>query len=43
MAILISSGNNEESAVELSKRILNHVNGNLIELSKLTATDLMKF
>lgn len=43
IAILISSGNNEESAVELAKRILKQVNGNLIELSKLNVNDLMKF
>ena len=42
IAILISSGNKEESAVELSKRILVSVNGNLIELSKLSINDLVK-
>lgn len=43
IAILISSGNNEESAVELSKRILNSVNNNLAELSKLGVKELCKF
>jgi len=43
LAILISSGNKEESAVDLSKRILQHVNGNLIELSKLSVKDLKQF
>jgi len=41
-AILIGSGNIEESAVELSKRILKSVNDNLIELSKLSINDLVK-
>lgn len=43
IAILIASGNTEETAVELSKRILNSVNNNLNELSKLTINDLTKF
>ena len=34
MAILISSGNLDETAVELSKRILNSVDNNLSELSR---------
>jgi DNA repair protein RadC len=42
IAILISSGNTEESAVELSKRILKTANDNLIELSKLSISDLVK-
>lgn len=42
IAILIGSGNSEESAVELSKRILNACNDNLIELSKLSISDLIK-
>jgi DNA repair protein RadC len=41
-AMLIGSGNTEESAVELSKRILKSVNDNLIELSKLSINDLVK-
>lgn len=43
IAILIASGNKEESAVDLSKRILKSVENNLIELSKLTVNDLQKF
>lgn len=43
VAILIGSGNNELSAVELSKQILESVNNNLAELSKLTIHDLIKF
>jgi DNA repair protein RadC len=43
IAILISSGNDEESAVDLSKRILDASHNNLIELSKLTVNDLKKF
>ncbi|MAZ93513.1 MAG: hypothetical protein CMF58_03770 [Lentimicrobiaceae bacterium] len=43
IAILISTGNNSESAVELSKRILNSVDNNLAELSKLSIDDLCKF
>lgn len=43
IAILIGSGNNTESAVELSKRILNSVNNNLAELSTLTVDNLCEF
>lgn len=43
IAILIASGNKEESAVDLSKRILANVNNNLIELSKLSVTNLKQF
>ena len=43
IAILINSGNKEESAVALSKRILASVALNLTELGKLSAKDLMKF
>lgn len=43
IAILIGSGNTDESAVELSKRILNSVNNNLAELSQLSINDLTKF
>jgi len=42
LAILISSGNKEESAVDLAKRILNFVNHNLIELSGLGVNDYIK-
>ncbi|MBC8319222.1 MAG: DNA repair protein RadC [Bacteroidetes bacterium] len=43
IAILIGSGNNDESAVELSKRILSLVDNNLAELSKLSVNELCKF
>jgi len=43
VAILIGSGNREESAVELSKKILNKINNNLNELGKLSIEDLIKF
>ena len=43
IAILIGSGNREESAVELSKRILNDVDNNLAELSKLSINNLCKY
>ncbi len=43
LAILISSGNLEESAVELSRRILASVNNNLNELGKKSINDLRKF
>jgi DNA repair protein RadC len=43
IAILIGSGNKNETAVELAQKILNHSNNNLNELSKLSVNDLMKF
>lgn len=44
MAILIGSGNQEESAVELSRRILKESAGNnLNQLAKLSVSDLIKF
>ncbi len=43
IAILIASGNAEESAVALAQRILNSVDDNLAELSRLSVKDLMKF
>ncbi|GAB5565728.1 MAG: DNA repair protein RadC [Winogradskyella sp.] len=43
VAILIGSGNREESAVDLSKRILAHVDNNLNTLGKLTIKQLMQF
>ena len=43
IAILIASGNNEESAVDLSKRILQSLNNDLAALSKLNVKDLTKF
>ncbi|WP_350293620.1 DNA repair protein RadC [uncultured Croceitalea sp.] len=43
IAILIGSGNRDESAVALSKRILASTNNNLNELGKLTIKQLMQF
>ncbi len=43
IAILIGSGNREESAVELSKRILSTIDNSLNQLGKLSVTDLTKF
>ncbi|WP_428742987.1 RadC family protein [Tenacibaculum sp.] len=43
IAILIGSGNREESAVDLSKRILLSVNNDLNALAKLSVEELMKF
>ena len=41
IAILIGSGNSNESAVDLSRRILKDVGNNLIQLSQLNINDLM--
>ena len=43
IAILIGSGNAEETAVELSKRILSKVENNLSELAKMSLQDLVEF
>lgn len=43
IAILIGSGSRNETAVELSKRILSSVQNDLNKLGKLTLTDLIKF
>ena len=43
IAILIGSGTKKESAVELSKRILNSVNNNINQLAALTFEQLTKF
>lgn len=43
IAILIGSGNKNESAVELSKKILASVKNNLNELGKLSIAQLMVF
>jgi len=43
IAILIGSGSRNESAVELSKRILISINSNLNELAKLSVDNLIKF
>ena len=41
LAILISSWNNEESAIQLSQRILNSVDNNLYGLGRLSLKDLV--
>ncbi|MBL7913851.1 MAG: DNA repair protein RadC [Bacteroidia bacterium] len=43
LAILIRSGTKKETAVELSRRILNSVSNDLMQLSRLSIGDLMKF
>ncbi|MEI6767037.1 MAG: DNA repair protein RadC [Bacteroidota bacterium] len=43
LALLLRSGSRNESAVELGRRILNRVNGNLIGLSKLSLAELITF
>lgn len=43
IAILIGSGNREETAVDLSKRILQSTNNNLNDLGKLSLEQLKKF
>ena len=43
LAILIGSGNRSETAVQLSQRILNSINDNLSELSKMGVDELSQF
>lgn len=43
IAILLSSGNREESAVDLAKRILSDCKNNLIELSRKEISELMQY
>lgn len=43
LAILIGSGNREETAVELCRRILSDNHHNLNELARLSISDLQKF
>ncbi len=43
IAILIGSGNRNETAVDLAKRILNSVDDNLQGLARLSLTDLQGF
>jgi len=43
IAILIGSGNKDENAVDLSKRILNENQNNLNEIAKLTLNELEKY
>jgi len=42
LAILIASGNRNESAVELSRRIMRECNDNINELARLSINDLCK-
>lgn len=42
LAILINSGNENENAVDLAKRILKDVHDNLLELSQLEINDLIR-
>jgi DNA repair protein RadC len=43
IAILLSSGNRDESAVDLAKRLLSDCHNNLIELSLLSLKELMQY
>lgn len=43
LAIIIGSGSNDQTAVELSKTILNSVSNNLAELATMSISELMKF
>jgi DNA repair protein RadC len=43
IALLIGSGNSEESAVQLAQRMLDGVDNNLIELSKMSIEELSRF
>ena len=43
IAILIGSGNNEETAVQLSQRILNNASNNLNTLGKFSIKELMEY
>ncbi len=43
IALLIGSGNSDESAVQLAQRMLDSVRNNLIEFSKLNIEELSKF
>ncbi|WP_419867836.1 RadC family protein [Chryseobacterium sp. CT-SW4] len=43
LAIIMGSGNKDETAIELSRKILSSVNNNWHQLSLLSVEDLMKF
>jgi len=43
VAILLSSGSTEDTAVQLAQKILSHVSSNLNSLGKLSVKELMKF
>ena len=42
LAILLGSGNTQETAVELARRIIHNANGNLNELAQMSIGDLCK-
>ncbi len=43
IAILLGSGTNTQSAVDVAKKLLRGVNNNLFDLARLSVRDLMKF
>ena len=43
LAIILSSGTKEESAVDLAKRILNTINNSIDKLSELSVNELCKY
>lgn len=43
IAILIGSGNRKETAVQLSQRILNHYQNNLVSIGKASVKELQRF
>ena len=43
LAILIGSGNTEESAVDLMRKVLNNYHNNLNELGKASIDELCKY
>ncbi|MBN3035221.1 MAG: DNA repair protein RadC [Bacteroidales bacterium] len=43
LAILLGSGSHNDSALDLAKRVLASVSGNLIGISRMSVHDLMKF
>lgn len=43
LAIILGTGNRDDTAVDLAKKILKSTSDNLIELSRLGLTELMKF
>ncbi|MBL7917203.1 MAG: DNA repair protein RadC [Bacteroidia bacterium] len=43
LAIILGSGNTQETALQLAQRILHENNNNINNLAKLTTADLMKF
>jgi DNA repair protein RadC len=43
VAVLLGSGNHKETALDLSRRLLNHVNQDLLEFGRLTVADFQRF